>query len=54
MSREEAKERLIVRHIAAGIESDRLAAERRAEENDLKNADLIIRQLLPPDVIVAS
>ena len=38
----------------SGIETERSAAEFRAETNDLLNYDLIIRELLPPDVIIES
>lgn len=41
MSREEARLRLIKRHMEAGIESDWHAAARRVENNDLVNLDLV-------------
>lgn len=41
MSREEAKTRIIKRHLAAGIENTWEAAEKRVETNDLLNLDLV-------------
>lgn len=52
--RETAKKRLIKRHLAAGIESTIEAAAARAEENDLRNGDLIAKKMIRPDVIVES
>lgn len=49
-----SKDRLIARHIAAGIESDVESAALRAETNDLLNWDLINENLLCPDVMVES
>ncbi|KAB8542126.1 hypothetical protein FH972_025589 [Carpinus fangiana] len=42
-----AKERLVRRHVASGIEKDREAAARRAEENDLVNGREILERLVP-------
>jgi pantothenate kinase len=41
VSREEAKARLIKRHVEAGIEDDWDAAALRVENNDLLNLDLV-------------
>ncbi|KAL3418308.1 nicotinamide riboside kinase [Phlyctema vagabunda] len=54
VERQTAKERLIARHIAAGIETNRPAAEARVESNDLRNGDLIRERLIIPNVIVES
>ncbi|KAK8024988.1 P-loop containing nucleoside triphosphate hydrolase protein [Apiospora arundinis] len=51
---EVAKERLVLRHLAAGIETSREAAAHRAEENDLPNGHLIRSKLLAPDVRVVN
>ncbi|KAK8135169.1 nicotinamide riboside kinase [Apiospora sp. TS-2023a] len=51
---EVAKERLILRHLAAGIETSREAAAHRAEENDLPNGDLIRSNLIEPDVRIVN
>ncbi|KAJ9134260.1 Nicotinamide riboside kinase [Pleurostoma richardsiae] len=45
-----AKERLIARHLRAGIETSREAAAQRAEENDIPNGALIRSHLIEPDV----
>ncbi|KAI1848123.1 hypothetical protein JX266_005836 [Neoarthrinium moseri] len=50
VSRDVAKERLVARHLAAGIETSREAAMIRAEDNDIPNGDLIRAHLLEPDV----
>ena len=50
--REIARERLIARHIASGIEQNREAAALRADKNDLLNADLIMQNLLMPDLTI--
>jgi pantothenate kinase len=47
---ETAKQRLIERHLRAGIEPTREAAAARAEENDLRNGDLIRTKLIKPDI----
>lgn len=47
---EVARERLIERHLLAGIETSRDAAARRAEENDIPNGDLIRSHLIEPDI----
>ncbi|KAK3944401.1 putative kinase [Diplogelasinospora grovesii] len=45
-----AKERLVRRHLQAGIEQTREAAAHRAEENDMPNGQLIRSKLIEPDV----
>jgi pantothenate kinase len=50
VTRETAKHRLVERHLAAGIELRREAAEIRAEDNDIPNGDLIRKHLIEPDV----
>ncbi|KAJ4353532.1 uncharacterized protein N0V89_005262 [Didymosphaeria variabile] len=50
--REVVLERLVGRHMMAGIETDVKRAVERAEANDLPNGDLIRRKLIKPDVIV--
>lgn len=47
-----AKQRLIKRHMEAGIESTVEAAAARAESNDLRNGELIRSKLLKPDVVI--
>lgn len=47
-----AKERVVKRHLAAGIESTREAAEARVESNDLLNGRLIREQRVTPDLII--
>ena len=51
-NREVVKQRLAQRHLLAGIETDALAAEQRAEENDLPNGDFIRDMLIAPDVVI--
>jgi len=50
--RELVKQRLAARHLLAGIETTASAAEKRAEENDLPNGDLIRHLLINPDVLI--
>jgi pantothenate kinase len=50
--RELVKQRLATRHLLAGIETTAVAAEKRAEENDLPNGDLIRQLLIKPDVCI--
>ncbi|KAF8474898.1 P-loop containing nucleoside triphosphate hydrolase protein [Kalaharituber pfeilii] len=45
--REVARRRLIARHVAAGIVKSGAEGAARADENDLPNGDLIIKNLLP-------
>ena len=45
-----ARERLVTRHLAAGIADTEEEAERRAAENDLPNGEHILRSLRPEDV----
>jgi pantothenate kinase len=54
VSRETAKRRLIKRHLMAGIETTEKAAAARAEGNDLLNADLIVQNMICPDVTIES
>ncbi|KAH8658117.1 phosphoribulokinase/uridine kinase [Xylariales sp. PMI_506] len=49
-----AKERLVTRHIHAGIESTREGAIIRAEDNDIPNGDLIRSKLIRPDVLISN
>ncbi|KAK7949387.1 uncharacterized protein PG986_010273 [Apiospora aurea] len=51
---EVAKERLVLRHLAAGIETSREAAAHRVEENDLPNGALIRSKLFEPDVRIVN
>lgn len=51
-SAETAKERLIRRHIEAGIETSVEAAAARVESNDLINGELIRMKLIEPDVLI--
>jgi pantothenate kinase len=51
---ETAEERLIQRHLAAGIESSRPVAAKRVAENDLPNGDLVRSLLIKPDVVVVN
>ncbi|KAK3201325.1 hypothetical protein GRF29_185g623412 [Pseudopithomyces chartarum] len=50
--RDVALERLVQRHIAAGIETDIEKSVERVKANDLVNGDLIRSLLIEPDVIV--
>ncbi|KAK7184491.1 nicotinamide riboside kinase [Paraphaeosphaeria sporulosa] len=45
-------ERLVGRHLAAGIETDVEEAVKRVEANDLPNGDVIRERLIIPDVMV--
>lgn len=47
---ETARERLVARHLLAGIESCGETAAARAEDNDIPNGDLIRSKLIKPDV----
>jgi pantothenate kinase len=49
---ETARERLIKRHVLAGIEKTRQAAAARVEENDIRNGELIRARLLLPEVVI--
>jgi hypothetical protein len=49
-----ARERLIQRHILAGIETSREAAALRAEDNDVPNGHLIRLKLIRPDVRIVN
>ncbi len=49
-----ARERLIRRHVAAGIAADEQEALKRANENDLVNGEEILRLLLDVDETVVS
>jgi pantothenate kinase len=47
-------ERLVGRHVGAGIERDARAAVERVEANDLVNGELIRGRLIEPDVVVVN
>ncbi|KIW01440.1 uncharacterized protein PV09_07198 [Verruconis gallopava] len=47
-----AKERVVQRHLAAGIEKDRAAAEVRVRNNDLLNGRIIRDKLIKPDLVI--
>ncbi|KAK9469024.1 P-loop containing nucleoside triphosphate hydrolase protein [Lipomyces arxii] len=49
-----ARERIIHRHIQAGIAKDESEAANRADQNDLVNGDYIIKHSLPPTRIIIS
>jgi pantothenate kinase len=49
-----AKERVVLRHLAAGIESTRTAAEKRVESNDILNGRHIREKLIKPDLIISN
>lgn len=51
-SLEVAKERLVQRHLVAGIETSREAASIRVEDNDLPNGELVKTKLVKPDLVV--
>lgn len=53
-SLEVAKERLVQRHLVAGIETSREAASLRVEDNDLPNGELVKTKLVKPDVVVVN
>jgi pantothenate kinase len=46
------QERLVQRHLVAGIETSALKAVERVKENDLPNGDLIRKLLITPDVVI--
>jgi pantothenate kinase len=46
------RNRLVKRHLAAGIESTMEAAIQRAEENDIPNGAMIRSMLVKPDLII--
>ncbi|KAF2676931.1 nicotinamide riboside kinase [Lentithecium fluviatile CBS 122367] len=52
VSKEVVLERLVRRHLVAGIETSALKAAERVRENDLVNADLIREKLITPDVVI--
>lgn len=54
ISRETAMDRLVKRHLEAGIETTTEAAALRAEENDLPNADHINENMICPSFIIES
>lgn len=54
ISRETAKDRLVKRHLQAGIETTTEAAALRAEENDLRNGDHIKENMIRPSLIIES
>jgi len=49
VEREVARERLVKRHIEAGIVKTREEGEKRADENDLPNGDLVTEKLVRVD-----
>ncbi|KAI5860282.1 phosphoribulokinase/uridine kinase [Durotheca rogersii] len=49
-----ARRRLVARHVRAGIAPDAAAAARRADENDLVNAQQILAERLDVDELVVS
>jgi pantothenate kinase len=52
--RELVMERIVQRHLAAGIETSREASVLRAEDNDLPNGDLIRAKLIEPVVRISN
>ena len=54
VSREEAKKRLVQRHIQAGIENNWDDAVRRVESNDLLNLDLVIEKQGSSHIVVSN
>jgi pantothenate kinase len=50
--RDVVQERLVQRHLVAGIETSALKAVERVKENDLPNGDLIRKLLITPDVVL--
>ena len=46
---ETALQRVIKRHVAAGLAADETAAEAKALANDVLNAKLILEKMVPPD-----
>lgn len=53
-SEDVAKERVVLRHLAAGIESSREAAEVRVDSNDTLNGRQIREKLIKPDLIISN
>ena len=51
---EVAKERVVLRHLAAGIETSRAAAEKRVEGNDILNGRHIREKLIEPDLVISN
>ena len=49
-----ARERLIARHLKAGLADTREAAAKRADENDLPNGDYLIANGLKPHRVILS
>jgi pantothenate kinase len=49
-----AKQRLVTRHLRAGIETTEEAAVARVEENDLQNAEMIKSKLIQPDIVIVN
>ncbi|RMZ71160.1 phosphoribulokinase uridine kinase family [Pyrenophora seminiperda CCB06] len=49
---EKVQDRLVQRHLAAGIETSMPAAIARAQENDMPNGELIRSLLVKPDVVI--
>ncbi|KAJ9156463.1 Phosphoribulokinase/uridine kinase [Pleurostoma richardsiae] len=54
VGRDVARRRLVRRHLAAGIAADEAEAERRADENDLRNGDEILSERVRADEVIVS
>ncbi|OIW29013.1 P-loop containing nucleoside triphosphate hydrolase protein [Coniochaeta ligniaria NRRL 30616] len=54
VERDKARERLVGRHVAAGIAGSREEAEARVRENDLVNGDLVEGLMVRVDVVLDS
>ncbi|RDB21227.1 hypothetical protein Hypma_011929 [Hypsizygus marmoreus] len=51
---EEARRRIVKRHVVSGVARDREEAVRRAEENDIPNGRFLIANMLEPTRIIQS
>ena len=49
-----AKQRLVTRHLRAGIETTEEAALARVEENDIQNDNMIRSKLIQPDIVIVN
>ncbi|SPO23552.1 related to YFH7 - putative kinase [Ustilago trichophora] len=54
IEKEEAKKRLVARHVKTGVARDEAEATWRADNNDLPNGDWLISHLLKPYTLVKS
>jgi pantothenate kinase len=54
VDRDVARERLIARHLAAGLADTPEAAAKRADENDLLNGDFIIENMMTVHRVIRS